>query len=129
MFFNEIADMRINEVFAAMRAQGLAKSQMEFSRIWLGRSPRYYSHLIAMGQEPGIATLCALSWRLGQIAASLKGDQRQTLLYLQQVILGHVEHRAVTDLRHRSTNASGCQGAINSVAVKEPLADYRSKSL
>lgn len=101
MFFNGIDEMKIDEIFEEVRAQGLTKSQVEFSRIWLGRSARYYSHLVATGREPGLATLCALSWRLGQIAAPLTGDQRRSLLELQQTLIVHIERRAVTDLRHR----------------------------
>lgn len=56
--------MKIKDIYEALRADGLTSSQMEFSRIWLGRSPRYYSHLIAVDREPGLATLCGISWRL-----------------------------------------------------------------
>lgn len=52
--------MEINIVFEQMREAGLVNSQMEFSAVWLGRSDRYYSHLIAEQREPGLATLSAL---------------------------------------------------------------------
>jgi len=52
--------MTVKEIYERMSAAGIASSKMEFSRIWLGRSPRYYSHLIAKRREPGVATLSAL---------------------------------------------------------------------
>ncbi|WP_313664321.1 DUF6626 family protein [Shinella sp.] len=91
--------MKIKEIYEAMRADGLTSSQMEFSRIWLGRSARYYSHLIAVGREPGLATLCGISWRLNRM--QLKGYP--VLLEFQQQLANEIERRAITDIRgHRS---------------------------
>ena len=91
--------MKIREMYEVMRANGLANSQMEFSRIWLGRSPRYYSHLIAAGREPGLATLCGVSWRLGR----MRLEKNPALLEFQQKLAGEIERRAITDVRtHRS---------------------------
>lgn len=91
--------MKIKEIYEAMHAAGLTNSQMEFSRIWLGRSPRYYSHLIAVGREPGLATLCGISWRLNRM--QLSGFP--ALLKFQQQLTSEIERRAITDVhRHRS---------------------------
>ena len=91
--------MRIKEIYEAMRADGLTSSQMEFSRIWLGRSPRYYSHLIAVGREPGLATLCGISWRLDR----MRLNGYPALLEFQQQLTSEIERRAITDIRgHRS---------------------------
>lgn len=111
--------MEISKIFELLQAQGVTKSQMEFSRIWLGRSARYYSHLVATGREPGLATLCALNWRLGQIAASLKGDQRKSLLELQQTLLLYIERRAVTDIRPHRPRQSDRQDIVNSMPIKK----------
>lgn len=87
--------MEIKEIYEALRADGLTSSQMEFSRIWLGRSPRYYSHLIAVGREPGLATLCGISWRLNR----MRLDEYPTLLEFQQKLTSEIERRAITDVR------------------------------
>lgn len=91
--------MKIKEIYEAMHADGLTSSQMEFSRIWLGRSPRYYSHLIAVGREPGLATLCGISWRLKR----MRLNGYPALLEFQQQLANEIERRAITDVRcHRS---------------------------
>lgn len=91
--------MKVKEIYEAMAAAGLANSQMEFSQIWLGRSPRYYSHLIATQREPGLATLCGIVWRLDQMPLNGKS----VLLELQQQLADEINRRAITDVRrHRS---------------------------
>ncbi|XOK10756.1 DUF6626 family protein [Agrobacterium tumefaciens] len=91
--------MKIKDIYEALRADGLTSSQMEFSRIWLGRSPRYYSHLIAVGREPGLATLCGISWRLKR----MRLDNYPALLDFQRQLAREIERRAITDVRrHRS---------------------------
>ena len=87
--------MKIREIYEAMYADGLTNSQMEFSRIWLGRSPRYYSHLIAVNREPGLATLCGISWRLKR----MRLNNLPRLLDLQQKLANEIERRTVTDVR------------------------------
>ncbi|OJU88757.1 MAG: hypothetical protein BGO06_12975 [Shinella sp. 65-6] len=89
--------MKIKEIYEAMHADGLTNSQVEFSRIWLGRSPRYFSHLIAVGREPGLATLCAISWRLRRMPLEVS----PRLLEFQQKITTEIERRAITDIRRR----------------------------
>lgn len=87
--------MKVRKIYEAMRAAGLASSQMEFSSIWLGRSPRYYSHLIATQQEPGLATLCGVVWRLDRMP--LQG--KPALLELKHKLTSEIERRAITDIR------------------------------
>ncbi len=91
--------MKVKELYETMAAAGLANSQMEFSQVWLGRSPRYYSHLIATQREPGLATLCGIAWRLDRMSLSRK----PTLLELKQQLVDEINRRAITDIRrHRS---------------------------
>ncbi|MCJ8151528.1 DUF6626 family protein [Shinella sedimenti] len=91
--------MTVKEIYEVMAAAGLANSQMEFSQIWLGRSPRYYSHLIATQREPGLATLCGVAWRLDRMPLSGK----PVLLELKQQLVDEINRRAITDIRrHRS---------------------------
>ena len=91
--------MKVTDIYEALLTNGFTRSQMEFSRIWLGRSPRYYSHLIAVDREPGLATLCSISWRLKR----MRLDDTAALLELQQQLANHIERRAITDIRrHRS---------------------------
>lgn len=91
--------MKIKEIYETMRAAGLTSSQVEFSDVWLGRSKRYYSHLITVGREPGLATLCGMVWRLERMPV----HGNPTLLELKQKLGGEIERRAITDIRrHRS---------------------------
>lgn len=91
--------MKIKDIYEDMRATGLTNSQMEFSRIWLGRSARYYSHLVAVGREPGLATLLAIAWRLKR----MRLGEYPTLLEFQRKLAKEIERRAITDIRrHRS---------------------------
>ncbi len=95
--------MKIKDVFETMQSSGLASSQMEFSSIWLGRSPRYYSHLIAVGREPGLATLYGIKWRLEQLQARSSSVPDPALLEFQQKLASEIDRRAITDIRrHRS---------------------------
>lgn len=89
--------MKIKDIYEALRTDGLTSSQMEFSRIWLGRSPRYYSHLIAIDREPGLATLCGISWRLKR----MRLDNYPALLDFQRKLASEIERRAITDVRRR----------------------------
>lgn len=90
--------MTVKQIYETMLASGLTSSQVEFSRIWLGRSPRYYSHLIATRREPGLATLCGIVWRLDQMPLSGK----PALLELKQRLGDEIDRRAITDIRrHR----------------------------
>jgi hypothetical protein len=95
--------MKIKEIYEAMRADGLTNSQMEFSSIWLGRSPRYYSHLIAVDREPGLATLYGIKWRLEQLWAQSSSKPNPTQLEFQQKLANELDRRAIIDIRrHRS---------------------------
>jgi hypothetical protein len=91
--------MKIKEIYEAMHVAGLTSSQMEFSRIWLGRSPRYYSHLIAVDREPGLATLCGIVWRLERLIERTPHKESNPLLFLKQAIGQHIERRAIIDVR------------------------------
>lgn len=90
--------MDIEDIYERMRELGLAKSQMQFSAIWLGRSPRYYSHLMAIGRQPGLATLIGLEWRLEQLLECLSGTRRTAILDLKQTLARHCDRRAITDI-------------------------------
>ncbi|MDK4711586.1 DUF6626 family protein [Rhizobium sp. CNPSo 4039] len=95
--------MKIKEIYEAMRTDGLTSSQMEFSSIWLGRSPRYYSHLIAVGREPGLATLYGIKWRLEQLQAQSSPVPNPALLEFQRKLANEIDRRAIIDIRrHRS---------------------------
>lgn len=91
--------MTVKQIYETMLASGLTSSQVEFSQVWLGRSPRYYSHLIATEREPGLATLCGIAWRLDRMP--LNG--RPALLELKQRLVDEINRRAITNIRrHRS---------------------------
>jgi hypothetical protein len=93
--------MRISEIFPVMQAHGLTNSQVQFSTIWLNRSPRYYSQLIATDREPSVGALIGLANRIGRIARSMPLDRAQPLLDLKQVLELHCEHREIVAVRRR----------------------------
>ena len=85
--------MKIKDLFETMQLAGLTSSQMAFSSIWLGRSPRYYSHLVATGREPGLATLCGISWRLERMPL----QRYPALLEFKHKLDNEIARRAITD--------------------------------
>lgn len=93
--------MKIKEIYETLCDLKLTDSQMQFSRIWLGRSPRYYSHLVAVGRDPGIATLCGIKWRLDRLQFNSTAANKP-LLELQHRIAQEIELRAITDRRRRN---------------------------
>ncbi|MBQ0710968.1 MULTISPECIES: DUF6626 family protein [Brucella/Ochrobactrum group] len=93
--------MKLVEIYAAMHQARLTKSQMEFSTIWLGRSPRYYSYLLATQREPGLATLCGIAWRLEQFLENMSADHADELLELKRSINVDIAHRSIVDVRGR----------------------------
>jgi len=93
--------MKLIEIYSAMHRAGITKSQIEFSKIWLGRSPRYYSHLLATQREPGLATLCGIAWRLERFAEGVPTEQAEKLLELKHAINAHIAHRSIVDVRGR----------------------------
>lgn len=93
--------MKVKKIYETIEACGLTGSQVEFSRLWLGRSPRYYSHLVAVQREPGVATLCGIIWRLERFIQTTRCGPDQMLLDLKQALAAHIEHRAITDIHMR----------------------------
>lgn len=93
--------MTVKEIYDTMRAAGLANSQMEFSSIWLGRSTRYYSHLIASHREPGLATLNGVLWRIDSFVRSSPAPDAE-LERLKNLIAADIACRAITDRQKRN---------------------------
>jgi hypothetical protein len=95
--------MDIRTVYERMNGAGLVRSQIQFSSIWLGKSDRYYSHLLATGRQPSLATLYALLIRLKRIADDLPnaGQAKQTVNELAVALSEHLRKRAVFDNHRR----------------------------
>lgn len=91
--------MNVSEIYDSMRAMGLAGSQVQFSTVWLGRSARYYSQLIASGREPSVGALLGLANRLGRMAPSLRPDTHHAMLDLKRVLDEHCERRELFAVR------------------------------
>lgn len=88
--------MRVQEIFETLADLGLVRSQMEFSRIWLGKSPRYYSSLLARQQQPSVGTLTGLLFRLRNILAhTSEAGSRIAIFELIQRLERHVALRVV----------------------------------
>ncbi len=98
----------VREIFTQLIEARLTCSQTEFSTLWLSRSPRYYSHLVATDREPGLATLIALEMRLRRVAAatSSKGD-RDLPDELSSGMRANIEARSITDIRRHRPRVAG----------------------
>jgi hypothetical protein len=109
--------MKIKDIYGELRKFGLTCSQVEFSRIWLGRSDRYYSYLIASQREPGLATLNGIWWRIDSLVRSSPTRIVQ-LEPLKDAIAADIARRAITDRQRRSgrmrpllSTAGNCSGS------------------
>lgn len=100
--------MRVLDIYTKLADAGFARSQVEFSEVWLGRSKRYYSHLVAEGREPGLATLIALEGRLRRQAGTQpESSSRNRLLEMSDELRSVIATRSVVDVRrHRPENPS-----------------------
>jgi hypothetical protein len=90
--------MDIRTIYETLHDLGYTSSQVEFSKDWLGRSTRYYSHLIACAQEPGLGTLVALEWR---IRMRLQSEPR--LATTLEALRKHIDTRAIVGLPKHPT--------------------------
>ncbi|WP_410170485.1 DUF6626 family protein [Aurantimonas coralicida] len=94
--------MQISKIYDELFEFGLTKSQIHFSTLWLGRSKRYFSHLSAIQREPGLATLCALEWRLRTVATHIGDcDLARHLGDIADELAAHIMRRGIVDLRYR----------------------------
>lgn len=99
--------MDVECLYWQFRELGLARSQVEFSQVWLGRSPRYYSHLMAECRQPGLATLTALRWRIARLVAELQPSVLRDQLERIEVSLAEsIELRSIVDIRTRTAKQS-----------------------
>lgn len=88
--------MRIADIYRELLSTGFTVSQVQFSEIWLDRSKRYYSHLLAEGREPGIGTLIALEGRLRrQAGIASQMEDREFLQRLARELCLHIETRGL----------------------------------
>jgi hypothetical protein len=97
--------MNVSEIYQSMRSLGLASSQVQFSTVWLGRSPRYYSQLVATGRQPSVGALLGLANRLGRIAPSLRPNSGHAMLGLKLALDRHCERRELLAVRRHSSHA------------------------
>jgi len=111
--------MRVQEIFEVLSDLGLVRSQMEFSRIWLGRSPRYYSSLLARKQQPSVGTLTGLLFRLRNIHAHThEAKARSEIFALIQRLEQHVAVRIVAG---NIVGRAGCGPTKISQRIEAPL--------
>lgn len=61
----------LSNIYNFLLSNSFCSSQVEFSRVWLGSSSRYYSNLLATGRAPSIQVLTSLALRLEQLSATL----------------------------------------------------------
>jgi len=103
--------MRIEEIYQTLNQQGLVRSQMEFSCIWLGKSPRYYSSLLAKQHQPSVGTLAGLLFRLRNILDHTKeAGARFAIFSLIERLERHMQLRSFSG--RLSPNAQSAMNAI-----------------
>ncbi|WP_396021909.1 DUF6626 family protein [Azospirillum agricola] len=61
----------LNDIYNFLLSNSFCSSQVEFSRVWLGSSSRYYSNLLATGRALSIQVLTSLALRLERLSATL----------------------------------------------------------
>lgn len=97
----------IHDLYAHLLKEKLTDSQVHFSTVWLDRSPRYYSNLIATQREPGMDTLCALNLRLLSAALNTHdGDVAMMLLDLKEKVGDEIHRRIFCSLPRRRNEPS-----------------------
>jgi hypothetical protein len=105
--------MRIEEIYQTLNQQGLVRSQMEFSRVWLGKSPRYYSSLLAKQHQPSVGTLAGLLFRLRNILVHTKeAGARFAIFALIHRLEKHVAIRSITSGKMRSDHQGRLKAAV-----------------
>lgn len=94
--------MDIQTIYTRLNRLDLVTSHAEFSRVWLGRSSRYYSKLLTTDRQPGVSTLNALCVRLAVLVASMRASpRRQELWEFVEDLRQHVDRRSIVDIRRR----------------------------
>ncbi|MBB4347017.1 DUF6626 family protein [Aliirhizobium cellulosilyticum] len=100
--------MNVKEIYDKIHQLGLVGSQVEFSRVWLGRSDRYYSNLIAVRRQPSVETLCGIAWRIETIAVHAGDERRKHLLAIKAELNRMIVHRATFRRKERAAMVGGC---------------------
>lgn len=88
----------IDGAYAQLRSLGLTNSQNSFSEVFLGKSKRYYSFLLATGREPPLHVSISLALRLDALARRLahtQGNMAVQLNALANLIRLEVERRSL----------------------------------
>ena len=98
--------MPINEIYQALHTLGLVSSQVEFSRLWLGKSARYYSSLLARQHQPSLGTLGALQHRIRRTLEFTEAGASIPLATLLTRLDAEVARRIVCDPALRRTGPS-----------------------
>lgn len=60
--------MDIQKTYQTLKEQHWVKTQEEFRSKWLGRTPRYYSMLLASNRKPSLAAVTILAYRIQTLA-------------------------------------------------------------
>ncbi|MDY8110786.1 DUF6626 family protein [Fulvimarina sp. 2208YS6-2-32] len=90
----------IHHVYQRLRDGGFTHSQVHFSTVWLGRSSRYYSNLIATQREPAIGTMLELNTRVLRVALHMeRGQNAHELLEL----VGQLDEEMFRRISYRVT--------------------------
>lgn len=93
--------MVIVRVYNALCELNLVETQEQFSVKFMGKSPRYYSYLLAVKREPSIQTAYALATRLDMLAQSYSAAR----MHKGAIHLGEMSALLLEDVKNRSLAA------------------------
>ena len=101
------------EIYHLLVRLGLAANQCDFSRRFLGRSPRYYSYLQATGSNPPVEVLMALAMRLEWISQAAESVNETPwaaeLLGVAGELREEVEKRSIATMPRPRNGKTRCQ--------------------
>lgn len=98
----------IRKIYAEIIELGFVRNQNGFSEIFLGKSKRYYSFLIATEREPPLHVLISLALRLERLAGQLdahQGWKAEQLKVMAEEIRREVDRRSLLIIPRRHHSA------------------------
>ncbi|WP_425514405.1 DUF6626 family protein [Azospirillum soli] len=114
----------LNQIYNVLVSERICSSQVEFSRVWLGSSSRYYSNVRATGRQPSIQVLTSLALRLERLAATLaernpRSATANRLRRCADTVWGNIDQRSLCRTpRRRTVRSASVLAQIAALAIK-----------
>ncbi|MFC5351102.1 MULTISPECIES: DUF6626 family protein [Azospirillum] len=104
----------LSDIYNILLSNSFCSSQVEFSRVWLGCSSRYYSNLLATGRTPSIQVLTSLALRLKRLSTALVELNPHSAIATR---LRHCADAVWIDIDQRSLCRTPRRRAVRSTSV------------